>query len=172
MFIESKKDIQVYPDGRLFFSGSEYRCALGKGGVKKDKHEGDGTTSIGCFPIREIFYRKDRLGELRFGVKTTPIQETDAWCDDENDERYNTLISIPRGEGTESFWREDAVYDIIVVLGYNDDPPMKGKGSAIFMHVARDGYPSTAGCIALSLKDLRAVLHKITPETKVCVMKK
>lgn len=167
--MEFSKDIVVYSNGKLVFKGKEYQCAIGKGGVKKDKKEGDGATPAGCFSIREVLYRKDRLGELDCKIKTTPIKENDAWCDDENDERYNTLISVPKGTHPESLWREDEVYDIVAVLGYNDDPPVSGKGSAIFMHVARKNYSPTAGCIALSRKDLLAVLGETTSETKVCV---
>ncbi len=164
------QDIVVHGDGTLVFDGHKYRCALGKGGVTNDKAEGDMATPIGSFAIRSVYYRKDKLGELHFPFRTHFITKHDAWCDDVNDVRYNTHIVIPKDTThDEALWREDDVYDIVVVLGYNDDPPTPGKGSAIFMHVAREGYTPTAGCIALAREDLLKVLQEAHPSSQVVV---
>lgn len=164
----NEENIRVQTNGTLHFKGKEYRCALGKNGIAESKIEGDGMTPAGCFPIREVWYRKDKLGALSFPFLTREITRKDAWCDDPSDARYNTHITV--GENaTESLWRGDDLYDVVVVLGYNDDPPVPGKGSAIFMHVAREGYTGTAGCIALSCEDLLEVLRHATPQTLVCV---
>ncbi len=160
--------IHVFPNGILSFAGKKYRCALGRSGVQQDKVEGDGATPAGCFPIRRIFYRADVLGTLTFLITTQIIEAGDGWCDDPADARYNTYVSNTYS-GNECFMRSDHMYDIVAVLGYNDDPPMKGKGSAIFMHMARENYSMTEGCIALSKKDLLEVLSACTEKTVVCV---
>ena len=160
--------IKVASDGILQFKGKEYRCALGKSGVTKDKREGDNATPAGCFPIREVFYRKDKIGENHFQFRTTVISKNDAWCDDPASLDYNKHIEVDEN-APEKLWRDDDVYDVVVVLGYNDSPPIPGKGSAIFMHVAREGYTGTAGCIALSLPNLLEVLHAASTGTRVCV---
>lgn len=165
---KKEEDIVVYPDGRLVFHTKEYRCALGRGGVVENKNEGDGATPAGCFPIREVFYRADRLGTLRFPFPTHVITQKDAWCEDSYDSRYNTRIEVDT-QHPESLWRNDVVYDVVAVLGHNDDPPVPGKGSAIFLHVAREGYTPTAGCIALALPDVLDILKKSTSTTRVCV---
>ncbi len=166
-------NIVVHENGELEFNGNKYKCAIGYGGFKKNKKEGDGTTPVGCFRIREVFYRKDKLGELTFPFKTSVINKNDAWCDDVRDKRYNTHVLLNDGDAViEKFWRDDDLYDIIVVLGYNDSPVVAGKGSAIFMHIARCGYTETEGCIALSLKDMLNVLNMTTSDTRVCIIEK
>ncbi len=166
-----QKDILVYPSGKLVFNGKEYKCSLGRGGVKKEKVEGDGATPVGCFAIQKIFYREDKLGKLKLAFNTQEIKKNDAWCDDVNDKRYNTHITLAEGEESdERLWREDDLYDVVVVLGYNDNPPVPGKGSAIFMHIAREGYTPTAGCIALSKEDILEILQNTTKETRLCVI--
>lgn len=165
---KDKNTIHVFPNGSLVYVGKQYRCALGRGGVKEGKVEGDGATPAGCFPIRKIFYRADIVGMQPFLISAQPIQKGEGWCDDPNDARYNTYIATSY-EGNEFFFRNDAVYDIIAVIGYNDAPPIRGKGSAIFMHVAREDYSKTEGCIALSRKDLLEILSTCTEKTVVCV---
>lgn len=167
-----EKDIIVYSDGRLLWRDKEYKCALGKGGVREDKKEGDGATPVGCFPVREIYYRADRLEKpITILSDVRELKEADGWCDGVEDENYNKFVLLPYGASSENLWRNDHIYDVIVVLGYNDDPIIKGKGSAVFMHVARENYSPTAGCIALSLPDLLAILSTIIPDTNVCVLK-
>jgi L,D-peptidoglycan transpeptidase YkuD (ErfK/YbiS/YcfS/YnhG family) len=163
-----KKNIQVYKNDVLVFRNNTYRCALGKGGVKETKKEGDGATPCGCFKVRAVYYRKDKLGELIFPVPYYPISESDAWCNDSESECYNRHITVESAH-PEKLWRDDNMYDVIAILGYNDNPPVPGNGSAIFMHVAHEGYTPTAGCIALSLEDIIEVLQHMRPETKVCV---
>jgi L,D-peptidoglycan transpeptidase YkuD (ErfK/YbiS/YcfS/YnhG family) len=164
----NEENIIVQSDGILRFKGKEYRCALGKNGIAEEKVEGDGKTPKGRFPIREVWYRKDKLGPQAFPFPTHEMTRQDAWCDDPTSPDYNKHVLVDEN-ATESLWREDNLYDVVVVLGYNDDPPIPGKGSAIFMHVARDGYTGTAGCIALSLEDLLKVLSRVTPQTLICV---
>lgn len=161
-------DISVSSSGILSYGGKTFRCALGRGGVVADKQEGDGATPFGCFPIRDVLYRADKLSVPATCFPVSPIQENDGWCDDVNDPQYNKMIELPYTASHEKLWREDNLYDVIVTLGYNDDPVVKGKGSAIFMHVARPDYSPTAGCVALSLPDLLQILQEIPRETEVC----
>ncbi|NQV93158.1 L,D-transpeptidase family protein [Candidatus Kaiserbacteria bacterium] len=165
-----KKDILVYPSGKLVFDGKEYQCAIGKNGFTTDKKEGDWATPVGCFPLREVFYRKDRIEGIQTNLPTRETKEDDGWSDDVNDEYYNKLVKLPYRGSHEKLWREDEVYDVIVPLGYNDNPPIPGKGSAIFMHVARPTYSPTAGCVALSLHDLTELLSKVSKDTQICVV--
>lgn len=150
-------------DGRsgfLALSGLRLRCALGQGGVRPatEKREGDGATPAGLLPLRRVFYRADRVAPPRCAVPVEPLSQADGWCDDPGDRAYNTRILLPFAARHEALWRADAVYDVIGVLGWNDAPVQRGRGSAIFLHLARPGFPPTEGCVALSLPDLVAVL--------------
>lgn len=148
----------VFPDGRLTLRGATWRCALGKGGVRGDKQEGDGATPTGLLPLRRVLYRADRLRAPACAVPVEPIARDDGWCDDSSHPAYNTRIRLPHDAHHEELWRQDHVYDIVGILGWNDAPVVRGRGSAIFLHLARPGYPPTEGCIALEEGDLRALL--------------
>ena len=161
--------ILVYPSGKLIYKDKEFKAALGKNGITLNKKEGDGATPMGCFPIRKIFYRADRINKPETILQTQVLMKDDGWCDDPKDRNYNKHIKLPYPASAENLWREDNLYDIIVELGYNDDPPIPGKGSAIFMHVARENYSPTDGCIALNLNNLLEILKNIDKNTLVCV---
>ncbi len=148
----------VGPDGVFRFAGERYRAALGRGGVRAEKVEGDGATPAGLLPLRRVLYRADRVAIPRSVVPREPITPADGWCDDPADPAYNRLIRLPHPARHEELWRADGLYDMVGVLGWNDDPPRPGRGSAIFLHVATADFAPTAGCIALALADLRAVL--------------
>jgi len=154
-------DILVSADGILTHRGLRFRCALGKGGIRPeaDKREGDGATPLGRYPIRQILYRPDRLEAPKTALPVQALTAQDGWCDDPADPAYNRFVRLPFAASHEKLWREDHVYDVIVVLGHNDDPPVPGLGSAIFMHVARPDYSGTEGCVALALPDLLALLQ-------------
>lgn len=157
--------IIVNSNGKLLWQGKEYLCALGRNGVSIDKKEGDGKTPVGHFIIKEIYYRKDKIGHLTASVPVKEISPTDGWCDDSNDVSYNKYVKLPYNASHENLWREDNLYDIIIVINYNTDSPIPGKGSAIFIHIARPGYSPTAGCIALSKNDLLEVIKNINNST-------
>ena len=148
----------VRPDGVLRLEAGAWRCALGKGGIRRDKREGDGATPVGLLPLRRVLYRADRVAAPRCRVAVEPIAPTDGWCDDPGHADYNRQVRLPHPARHEALWREDALYDIVGVLGWNDDPVVRGRGSAIFLHVASRDYGPTAGCVALSDRDLRAAL--------------
>jgi L,D-peptidoglycan transpeptidase YkuD (ErfK/YbiS/YcfS/YnhG family) len=148
----------VYPDGRLVLREQVYRAALGRGGVRLDKLEGDGATPVAVLPLRRLLYRADRVRAPECAVAVEPIAPDDGWCDDPAERDYNRMIRLPHDGHYEELWRRDALYDVIGVLGWNDAPVERGRGSAIFLHVARGDYAPTEGCIALALDDLRQVL--------------
>jgi L,D-peptidoglycan transpeptidase YkuD (ErfK/YbiS/YcfS/YnhG family) len=148
----------VYPDGRLMLRGQVFRAALGRAGVGARKQEGDGATPAGLLPLRRVLYRLDRVRAPDCAVPIEPIGETDGWCDDPAHRDYNRQVRLPHEAHCEELWRQDGVYDVIGVLGWNDAPVAKGCGSAIFLHVARADYAPTEGCIALAPGDLLRVL--------------
>ena len=162
-------DIVVSPDGSLRWAGAEARCALGRGGISAAKREGDGATPAGVFPLRRVMFRPDRLGSPETGLPIRAIEPSDGWCDDPRDARYNQLIRLPCGAGHERLWRDDGLYDLLAVIGYNDDPIEPGRGSAIFLHVARPNYGPTEGCVALALPDLQAVLRVFRPSDRIVI---
>ena len=148
--------------GTLRFLSREYQCVLGRSGIVHPKQEGDGGTPLGSFPLREVRYRADRVPQPKTGLLTFKTNPTDGWCDEPADPAYNRLVRMPYQSDAEVMWREDNVYDVLVVIGTNDAPPIPGAGSAIFLHVARAGADGTllptAGCIAMKENDLLAVL--------------
>jgi L,D-peptidoglycan transpeptidase YkuD (ErfK/YbiS/YcfS/YnhG family) len=162
-------DIIVTSDGMLQFGGLRFRCALGKGGVlpEAEKREGDGATPLGRYPLRQVFYRPDRMAAPQTRLPLQALTPQDGWCDDPHDPAYNRFVALPYAASHEKLWREDAVYDVIVAVGHNDDPPVPGLGSAIFMHVARPDYSGTEGCVALALPDLLALLAVLRPITQI-----
>ena len=149
------------------FSGPklDLKCAIGKGGMKDAaaKREGDGVSPIGRWEMKRVFYRADKVTAPETNLPLVPIKKTDGWCDDPADPLYNQHVTLPYPASHEELWRKDNVYDIIVELGHNDDPPVPGLGSAIFLHVAKADYAPTEGCIALSEIDLRSALALAGP---------
>ena len=134
------------------------RSAIGRAGLTAHKQEGDGATPLGLLPLRRVLYRADRLARPRAPVPVEPIAPEDGWCDDPQHRSYNTAVRLPHDGRHEELWRRDGLYDVIGVLGWNDQPVARGRGSAIFLHVARADYAPTEGCVALALADLLTVL--------------
>jgi L,D-peptidoglycan transpeptidase YkuD (ErfK/YbiS/YcfS/YnhG family) len=151
-------DLIVSTNGAGEWGGHGMRCALGRGGVRADKQEGDGATPKGKWRMRALLFRPDRFTRAPLtGLPLRALRPDDGWCDDAADPLYNRPVKLPFRARAEHLWREDGIYDLIVVLGYNDDPPVPGKGSAIFLHIARRDFSPTDGCVAISQKDLLAV---------------
>ena len=148
----------VHPDGRLIMGGRVWQAALGRAGIRVHKEEGDKATPAGVLPLRRVLYRADRVKLTGCAVRREPLAEEDGWCDDIYRPAYNTQIRLPNEARHEKLWRDDGLYDVIGVLGWNDDPVQRNRGSAIFLHVARPDYSPTEGCIALALFDLLHVL--------------
>jgi L,D-peptidoglycan transpeptidase YkuD (ErfK/YbiS/YcfS/YnhG family) len=155
--------------GWATLGAKRWRCALGAGGVREDKVEGDAATPAGRYPLRHIYFRNDRLVLPKVRLPVRPINEHDGWCDDPRSPAYNRLVHIPNEWSHERMWREDGLYDLIVVVGYNDDPPEGEWGSAIFLHIARDDYSPTQGCVAFKRADLLELVALIGPDTRINV---
>lgn len=164
-------NFEVYADGVFFLAGGQARCALGRGGVAAmgAKREGDGATPAGLWPMRRLFYRPDRIAAPRTRLPITALTPTDGWCDAPADKAYNTAVQLPYPASAEHLWRDDEVYDLIVVLGYNDAPVVAGRGSAIFLHVARQDYSPTEGCVALRRADLLDCLSNASEWDALCI---
>ena len=154
---------QPYRRGPLLSFGElEVRCSIGKGGITENKVEGDFCTPAGKWALKRVFYREDRVKKPDTKLQAFPISENMGWSDDPNDKKtYNTLIKTPYPYSHEKLWRSDNIYDLLVELGYNDNPPIIRKGSAIFMHLARDNFEPTAGCVALKSSDLTSLLSLV-----------
>ncbi len=154
---------------RAQFADLVWPCAIGKGGVTRDKREGDGATPAGCWAMRRVLYRPDRVAAPTTVLPIAPLGQEDGWCDDPDDARYNLAVTLPYAGRHERLWRTDGLYDVIVILGHNDAPPIAGRGSAIFLHVAGAGYAPTEGCVALALADVLALLGAVDQYSQVCV---
>ncbi len=151
-------NLVVYADGWLKAGDKTCRAAYGKNGIGNKQTEGDGISPAGTWPLRKVFYRADRVQELATGLPLQALTPCDAWCDVPGDANYNRHVKLPYAVRDEHLWREDHLYDVIVVIGYNDDPAIDGKGSAIFLHVARESWAPSAGCAAVALPDLLEIL--------------
>ena len=147
------------PHGCVRFGRHVLRAAAGRSGITHHKTEGDGATPAGPLPLLRLLYRADRIALPRTRIPAEPIAEQDGWCDDPLDLAYNTQVRLPHPARHEELWRRDALYDVVGVLGWNTQPVVPGRGSAIFLHVAAAGYSKTDGCIALALPDLLSVLN-------------
>ena len=155
----------AFADGRAAWPGRGARAALGRGGVRPaaDKREGDGATPLGAWPLRRVLYRPDKGPPPRTALPVEALRHEDGWCDDPADPAYNRPVVLPYPASAERMWRGDDVYDLVVILGHNDDPAVPGMGSAIFLHLARPDYAPTEGCVALARPDLEALLALAKP---------
>lgn len=147
-----------------------YKCSLGKNGVTQNKLEGDGCTPAGKFRIKQVFYRSDRINLSNINFKKQIIKNNFGWCDDPKRDEYNKLVKLPFYGSAESMYRNDEVYDIICEINYNDNPVIKNKGSAVFIHVAKPDYSATRGCIALCKEDLVCLLKRIDAKTEIYII--
>jgi L,D-peptidoglycan transpeptidase YkuD (ErfK/YbiS/YcfS/YnhG family) len=138
-----------------------FPCALGRSGRRPDKREGDGATPTGTFALRQVFYRPDRLLRPRTQLPVAALRPNDGWCDDPDDRSYNRFVRHPYPASAERLWRDDHLYDLVVVLGYNEAPRIRGRGSAIFIHVAGPGFKPTAGCVALTRPHLLRLIERV-----------
>ena len=145
-------------DAVLRLGRARWRARLGANGIRTDKHEGDNATPAGRLTLRRVLWRADRLAAPACAVPRTPLSPADGWCDDPGHADYNLGVQLPHPGRHEALWREDEVYDVIGVLGWNDAPVVPGRGSAIFLHLLRPDRRPTEGCIALDRADLLAVL--------------
>jgi L,D-peptidoglycan transpeptidase YkuD (ErfK/YbiS/YcfS/YnhG family) len=151
----------------LFYKDYKAKCSIGKRGIGYKKKEGDLITPKGRYRIKYILYRKDKVKRIQTKIKKVIIKKNMAWCDDPNSKRYNKLIKLPSSFSYEKLYRNDNVYDIILVLNYNMKPIIKHKGSAIFIHVSKSNYKKTEGCVALKKTHLLKILKELKKNTLV-----
>lgn len=151
----------------LRFKGRTFPCAVGRAGIGEKRGEGDNITPTGQFPLRRVFYRADRIAEPETALDTHVIKPDDGWCDDPECAEYNRPVKLPFFGSHEIMWREDGLYDVVVELGFNDAPPVPGKGSCIFLHVWRGSGEATAGCVALARENLLEVLKEADADTYI-----
>ncbi len=152
-------------DGWFVLPSGKVRCALGRSGVTPAaaKREGDLASPAGVWPIRRLLYRPDKGPVPATALPAAAIAPDDGWCDAPDDAAYNRPVRLPYPASAERMWRDDHLYDLVLVLGHNDDPPVAGRGSAIFLHLAKPGYAPTEGCVALSRADFEALLAIARP---------
>ncbi|MEX0694698.1 MAG: L,D-transpeptidase family protein [Rhodospirillales bacterium] len=159
--------IRVFADNTLEYGGVLYQCALGRSGIRTDKHEGDGATPTGLYHLKRLYLRADRMTAVETGLPCVIIATDDGWCDDPAHPAYNRPVKLPFSAGHEKMWRDDPLYDLVIEISHNDNPPVPGAGSAVFIHVASDDYAATEGCIALKKSDLVALLTDWSPATTI-----
>jgi len=154
------------------FNYNNYRikCAIGKRGIGIKKKEGDLITPVGQFKIKYILYRNDRIKRLNTHFKQFVITKKMGWCNDPRSKKYNKIIKLPFNHNFEKLYRKDNIYDVILVLNYNMNPIRKNKGSAIFIHVAKNNYKSTEGCIAIKKIELLKILKDVNKNTKIKII--
>ncbi|WP_112661936.1 L,D-transpeptidase family protein [Microvirga flavescens] len=153
--------------GRLVAGNLVLPCALGRSGTTHAKREGDGASPVGTFPLVQAFYRPDKGPRPRTGLSLNPIRRTDGWSDDPTDRRYNRPVSLPCPTSHEKMWQADDVYDVVVDIGWNRGPIVRGRGSAIFLHLARPGFTPTQGCVAVEQRMIRRLLERLGPQTRI-----
>ena len=143
--------------------------ALGRGGIKANKREGDGGTPRGAFRLSRLWWRADRHPRPVTSLPVQRISSADGWCEDPHDRRYNRPIKVaPHAQG-DRLARKDSLYDFIVEIDHNARPRISGRGSAVFIHAARQGFAPTAGCVALEFNMLRRLLARLGPRTRIVV---
>ena len=159
--------IIINKSGFLKYKNFKFRCALGRGGIKRKIKEGDNITPKGTYRITKLYYRADRIKKIETLLKKIEIKKNMGWCDDPKSNNYNKQIKIPTRFSYEALYRNDTIYDIVLVLNYNTNPTIKNKGSAIFVHVGNKFYKKTRGCVALKKDHLIKLISQIKKNTKI-----
>lgn len=155
--------------GWLFADGHAIPVALGRGGIRADKREGDGGTPRGVFHPLRLWWRPDRYPRPRTALPVRPIGRADGWCEDATDRRYNRPIRLNPGEPGDRLMRDDHLYDYIVEIDHNTRPRIAHRGSAVFLHLARENFAPTAGCIAMTRPAMLRLLARLTPQTRIMI---
>jgi L,D-peptidoglycan transpeptidase YkuD (ErfK/YbiS/YcfS/YnhG family) len=143
--------------------------ALGRGGIKANKREGDGGTPRGIFRPKRLWWRGERHRRPATALPVQRIRLDDGWCEDPTDRHYNRPVKVPPASKADRLARADALYDFIVEIDHNARPRVAGRGSAVFIHVARPGFAPTAGCVALTTSALRHLLARLGPRTRITI---
>jgi L,D-peptidoglycan transpeptidase YkuD (ErfK/YbiS/YcfS/YnhG family) len=155
--------------GWLMAGGLAIPVALGRGGILANKREGDGGTPRGTFRPRQLWWRADRHQRPRTFLPARAIRPEDAWCEDPNDRRYNQPIRLTREQGGDRLTRKDHLYDFIIEIDHNTRPRTAGRGSAVFLHLARENYGPTAGCVSMTEAAMVQLLRRLGPATRIVI---
>jgi L,D-peptidoglycan transpeptidase YkuD (ErfK/YbiS/YcfS/YnhG family) len=151
-------------------AGRRYvKVALGRSGIKANKREGDGATPAGRYRLVRLWWRPDRIPRPRTLLPVRPIRALDGWCEEPSDRRYNQAITIPPGNPGDRLWRADALYDLVIEIDHNKRPRVSGRGSAVFVHVARAELAPTAGCVSLPISTLKQLVAHLGPRTTITI---
>ena len=159
----------VVKNGFLKSENLKFKCSIGYNGLSNNKCEGDGCTPVGHFKITKILYRPDKINDCKFVLNSEVIKKLDGWCDDINSDLYNQKIEFPFGPSAEHLYRNDDLYDLVCIIDYNLNPIIRGKGSAIFLHVASEDYSPTQGCIALKKEELIQIAIKLDKGSTITI---
>jgi L,D-peptidoglycan transpeptidase YkuD (ErfK/YbiS/YcfS/YnhG family) len=155
--------------GWLKAGGTMIPVALGRGGIRADKHEGDGGTPKGTFRPRRLWWRADRHRRPRTFLPVRAIGHEDAWCEDPNNRHYNQPFRLTRGQSGDRLERDDHLYDFIIEIDHNTTPRVAGRGSAVFLHLARANFGPTAGCVAMTQPAMLRLLQRLGPRTRIII---
>lgn len=155
--------------GRLIVGGLIFRCALGRAGLVHAKREGDGGTPIGAWRLLSLLHRPGKLCRADLRLPTRELRRPDLWCDDTRSFLYNRPLRAPSRLRCEKLWRDDALYDVVGVLDYNIRPAQRGRGSAIFFHIATPDLAPTRGCVALRAADMARLAPRLARRAKLVV---
>ena len=155
--------------GWLTAGGRTIPVALGRGGIRANKREGDGGTPKGRFRPRQLWWRADRHPRPRTLLPVRAIRREDAWCEDPNSRHYNQPVRLDADRGGDRLTRDDHLYDFIVEIDHNSSPRIAGRGSAVFFHLARDNFGPTAGCVSMTKSAMLRLLRRLGPETRIVI---
>lgn len=159
----------VVKNGFLINGNLKLKCSIGYNGLSNNKSEGDGCTPVGSFKIIKILYRPDKISNCTFILDSEVIEKLDGWCDDIHSDSYNQKVKFPFDLSAEHLYRNDDLYDIVCIIDYNLDPIIRGKGSAIFLHVASEDYSPTQGCIAIKKNELLQIAMKLDKNSEIII---
>ena len=155
--------------GWLTAGGRTIPVALGRGGIRANKREGDGATPRGNFRPVRLWWRADRHPRPRTFLPVRRITPDLAWCEDPADRRYNRPFRRFLGEAGDRLWRDDYLYDFVIEIDHNVRPRVAGRGSAVFLHLARDNFEPTAGCVSMTKSAMLHLLQRLGPHTRIVI---
>ena len=168
-------EIRIHPAagnprrGWLTAGGQALPVALGRGGILANKREGDGGTPRGIFRPRQVWWRADRHPRPKTFLPVRAIRPEDAWCEDPADRHYNQAVRLEPGRAGDRLTRGDHLYDFIVEIDHNTHPRIAGRGSAVFLHLARENFGPTAGCVSMTKAAMLRLLPRLGPRTKIVI---
>lgn len=155
--------------GWLTVDGRTVPVALGRGGIRANKREGDGSTPKGSFRPRQLWWRADRHPRPRTALPVRAIRAEDAWCENPRSRHYNRPVRLDRGQNGDRLRRDDQLYDFIIEIDHNTAPRVAGRGSAVFLHLARTDFSPTAGCVSMTKSAMLRLLERIGPRTRIVI---